>query len=329
MRRTFCLTILVAALSTTATAENKPFKVFFADLHSHTSYSDGKLKPADAHKYARETAKLDVFILTDHLESVNDPEWKDTCQVVDGANEGGSFVTFPGIEWTKKWGHCNIYGAEIRVWPNDPAEFYKAAADAGVILKFNHPGNGTKSHAGLAYSEIGDRAVQAIEVRKTDEEAAYIRALDNGWHLAPDGSSDTHSPNWGNRGRWTGILATELSREAIWDAMKNRRVYSSLDRNCRLSFKANGAQMGSIVEKPAKAVKIAVQVSDPDEGDDIAKIELFEDGKVVQVYEPNKRGTCWLAGCSPPAGKHYYFAKVTQADGNLLWSAPVWVTVGG
>jgi hypothetical protein len=26
-------------------------------------------------------------------------------------------------------------------------------------------------------------------------------------------------------------------------------------------------------------------------------------------------------------GKHYYFVKVTQADGNLLWSAPVWVTV--
>ena len=26
-------------------------------------------------------------------------------------------------------------------------------------------------------------------------------------------------------------------------------------------------------------------------------------------------------------GKHYCFVKVTQADGNTLWSAPVWVTV--
>ena len=26
-------------------------------------------------------------------------------------------------------------------------------------------------------------------------------------------------------------------------------------------------------------------------------------------------------------GKHYYFAKVTQVDGNLLWSAPIWLTV--
>ena len=29
---------------------------------------------------------------------------------------------------------------------------------------------------------------------------------------------------------------------------------------------------------------------------------------------------------SPAAGKHFYFAKATQADGNLMWSAPVWVT---
>ncbi len=50
---------------------------------------------------------------------------------------------------------------------------------------------------------------------------------------------------------------------------------------------------------------------------------------LVDMYEPNKQGTCWLAGAAPPAGKHYYFVKVTQADGNLMWSAPVWVTVAG
>ena len=76
-------------------------------------------------------------------------------------------------------------------------------------------------------------------------------------------------------------------------------------------------------------LKVRVQVGDPDKEDLIEKIELFEDGEVVQVYNPdNKQSTCWLAGCSPAPGKHYYFAKVTQADGNMLWSAPVWVTVG-
>ena len=29
---------------------------------------------------------------------------------------------------------------------------------------------------------------------------------------------------------------------------------------------------------------------------------------------------------TPAPGAHFYYAKVTQDDGNMLWSAPVWVT---
>jgi hypothetical protein len=28
---------------------------------------------------------------------------------------------------------------------------------------------------------------------------------------------------------------------------------------------------------------------------------------------------------TPSPGAHFYYAKVTQDDGNVLWSAPVWV----
>ena len=151
-------------------------KVFFGDLHSHTGYSDGTLLPFMAHEYARFEAKLDVFCLTDHLEYVDDAEWLDMREVAWDANQDGEFVAFPGLEWTKEWGHLNIYDPTTRHWPNDPALFYQAAADAGVVLKFNHPGDGTKSHDGLAYSEIGDRAVQLMEVRQAQEEQALVRA---------------------------------------------------------------------------------------------------------------------------------------------------------
>ena len=91
-------------------------------------------------------------------------------------------------------------------------------------------------------------------------------------------------------------------------------------------LRVNGAVMGSIVEEPVKEVKVAVQVVGPDEGDDIAKIELFENGKVVETG--GKGGGVWVVAKTMEAGKHYYFAKVTQADGNLLWGAPIWVTAG-
>ena len=329
MRHAFFPAIFVAALSSVAAAQDKPLQVFFANLHSHTAVSDGKQTPADAHKYARETAKLDVFILTDHLEQVDDAEWTDTQAVVDRTNEDGAFVAIRGLEWTKKIGHANLFGCKTRHWPQDYPAMYKAAADAGVIVKFNHPGDGSGVFDGLKYSEIGDRAVQMIELRQPKEEAAFIRALNNGWHLAPDGSDDTHSPNWGNCGRWTGILAPGLSKRNILDALAKRHCYSTLDRNCRLVFELNDATMGDIIEQPVKQVAVTVAVDDADDGDNIAKIELFQDGEVIQTDEPNATSRRWETTVAAEAGQHYYFAKVTQADGNLMWSAPIWVTVAG
>jgi hypothetical protein len=120
-----------------------------------------------------------------------------------------------------------------------------------------------------------------------------------------------------------------LSKQNILDALAKRRCYSTLDRNCMLMFRVNGAYPGDIVGEPVKEVEVAVRVGDPDEGDVIAKIELIQDGKVVDSDEPGKQGRCWSTTSTPAAGKHYYFVRVTQADGNLLWSAPVWVTVAG
>ena len=298
-------------------------QIYFGDLHSHTSYSDGALLPSIAHEYARNVAKLDVFCLSDHLETVDDAEWLDIRETAWDANEDGKFVAIPSLEWTKGWGHLNIYDAKVRVWPEDPTEFYQAAANAGVVLKFNHPGDGTKSHGGLAYSEVGDKAVQLMEVRFPDEEKAFIRALQNGWHIAPEGSDDTHSPNWGNSKMWSGILAPGLTKRNILDALAKRHVYSTLDRNCRLMFRVNDAVMGDIIEEPLAKIDAMVRVADEDSTDSVAKIDLFEDGTVVETKEQSAN---WSTIRTPKPGKHFYFVRVTQADGNMLWSAPVWVT---
>jgi hypothetical protein len=317
-----------ARASVQVTVKN-PLRVFFADLHSHTGYSDGTLTPVLAHQYARDVARLDAFSLTDHLEKVDETEWLDIREQAWDFNEDGTFVVLPGLEWTKSQGHACIFDPKTRLWPEGKAGFYQAIAAADVVVKFNHPGDGTKVFDGLAYSEDADKAIQMMEVRRDEEEQAFLRALKLGWHIAPDGSSDTHSPNWGNTGRWTGVLAPGLSKRCIWDAMKNRRVYSTLDRNCRLMFLVNGAVMGSILDEPVGEVEVHVQVADADAGDHVAKIELFEDGEVVETDEPNAQARSWSASRKPEPGQHYYFVKVTQADGNLLWSAPVWVKVGG
>lgn len=309
---------------------DNPLQIFWADLHAHTSYSDGTSVPEEAHRYARDVAKLDVFSLTDHLEAVDDSEWRDMREVAWKANCDGRFVVIPGLEWTKKVGHINLIDPKTRHWPNDIDEFYKAIAKADVIAKFNHPGDGTKSHKGLAYSAEGDLAIQLMEVRNPDEEKAYIRALDAGWHIAAEGSDDMHGANWGNAWSWTGITAPGLSNRNIIDALKNRRCYSSRDRNCELTFELNGQPMGTIIEKPVTEIETLVLVIDPDDGDLIATIDLFRDGEIIRTEEPKESANHrWTRSAKPEPGAHYYFVRVTQTDGNQLWSAPIWVTVAG
>jgi len=314
---------------------DNPLDIFWADLHSHTSYSDGTSLPVEAHRYARSVSGLDVFSLSDHLESVDDAEWCDTREVAWKANEDGRFVAIPGLEWTKRVGHINLIDPKTRHWPNDLAGFYAAIAKADVIAKFNHPGDGTRSHEGLKYSAEGDRAIQLMEVRSPEEEKAYIRALNAGWHIAAEGSDDTHSANWGNVSTWTGILAPGLSKRNILDALKNRRCYSSRDRNCRLKFSINGHPMGTIVKEPIKEVKCEISLVDWDkgEGDRFAKIEYFRDGEIFLTNDLSGAPlgmldhNGWHLDQKVKPGKHYYFVKVTQRDGNMLWSAPIWVTV--
>jgi hypothetical protein len=166
-----------------------------------------------------------------------------------------------------------------------------------------------------------------MEVRGDSEMGWFIKALDLGWHIAPDGSDDTHREQWGTSGRWTVVLAPGLSRESIVGAIKSRHCYSTRDRNCRLTFTLNEAVMGDVISDPVQAATADVLVEDPDQGDVIEAIELYADGHRVHAIEPGAAQGRLTLDLSPDTGGHYYFVKVIQADGNLIYSAPIWITV--
>ena len=121
------------------------------------------------------------------------------------------------------------------------------------------------------------------------------------------------------------MLMPGLSKRNVLDALKKRHVYSTLDRNCKLHFTVNGGVMGDVVEQPSEIATVSVKVDDPDANDDVAKVEIYLDGQVVDSAEPGKPQCELATDWKLSEGKHYCFAKVTQADGNVLWSAPIWV----
>jgi hypothetical protein len=75
-------------------------------------------------------------------------------------------------------------------------------------------------------------------------------------------------------------LATELTREGLWEALTARRVYGVTGDRIELSFTCNGAQMGSRLA-PTSRREIVVRVRGSDA---IDRIELLRNGQVVATH---------------------------------------------
>ncbi len=97
---------------------NNRDQIYWGDIHGHSGFSDGSGSPEHHYYYAKNVACLDFNALTDHGELAGliigglDHLEKTTNE----AYEPGSFVTFPGIEWTNtQTGHytCIFSGDKL------------------------------------------------------------------------------------------------------------------------------------------------------------------------------------------------------------------------
>lgn len=168
----------------------------------------------------------------------------------------------------------------------------------------------------------------------------YNRILGAGFHVAPVADPDVHCSNYGTSTHdRTVILATSLTKAALFDAIKNRRVYATSDHNAQIVFTltdSGGAvhYMGEGWSRAAGPVQISGAITlhashyDGD-GDGVSSIKIFE------PVPNNTAGQATLVASSttspldftftPAGGTHAYYVYVTQADGDEIWSAPIWV----
>jgi hypothetical protein len=169
------------------------------------------------------------------------------------------------------------------------------------------------------------------ETRRSNFEAACNRLLEAGYHLAFSSNQDNHCANWGvaytNR---TAVLVPNgepLTRDSFIAAVRARRVFATMDKESQIVFTANGHLMGERFDNRG-ALQLAVQFANG-AGRRAAAIAIMEgvpgrNGTVTQL------AAVASATMTPPPGQHFYYAKLTQDDGKVLWSAPVWVNqLGG
>lgn len=281
------------------------YHFFVGNQHSHTSYSDGVGTPAQAFAYARDVAQIHFLAVTDHHNQLSEAEYADVLAQADEFCEDGVFAAIAGQEWTgcdpsTGWAnHVVVLDADhvFTTFEVDLEGFYDELFESGAIGILAHPGPGAFDD--FAYSAVADSRVHAVEIRHEVYQPMFIELLDNGWHLGADGSQDNHDATWGNGPHWTVALACSLTREDILSAVERHRTYSTFDKNLQMSFRAQARWMGETLEHEDN-IRLSIGVVDPDVGDSIGRVELYQNGLVMNWITPDSTQCFWQPEVTPP-----------------------------
>ena len=330
------------------------WNLYFGQLHAHTDISNGAGSVEEAFQYASQVDGLDFFAVTDHSDSFDNADmgtidangadisadWAAGKQAAASVTNG-DFVGLFGFEMTwpedKQLGHISTFNtpgwqtrdqADFENVPTALENYYRALASVpGSVSQFNHPDT---VHGDFErfdhYSPQYDAAVSLLEVAGEDgvvDCEYYDLALDKGWHIAPTNNQNNHNGQWGDASdARTVVLAKDLTEEALYAAMKDRRVYATQDSDLAIYYELNGTVMGSIIPKSEEA-EIAVFLSDPTD-EAIGNVEVVTDGGAVLVSEHVETPSQVLE-LSASGGHSYYYLRITQPDGDVAVTAPVWM----
>ena len=279
-------------------------------------------------------------------------EYKNAVAAFNTEN-AGSMVAIAGFEmtWSGGPGHINTFNTPGIVSRNNTTlnnktkdaglqAYYKLLSQTeGVdsISQFNHPGTTFGNFIDFGYWDaVVDTRMYMVEVGNGEGQIGaggyypsyeqYIMALDKGWHVAPTNNQDNHKGRWGNANDARDVILTDdFTEDGIYAALRARRMYATEDKNLDLDYTVNGNMMGSIIDVPEK-LNFEISFNDPDRTDSIAKVELVvNSGKVAYTWDSAADLAKGSVSVELAPEYTYYFVRVTEGDGDLAVTAPVWV----
>ena len=320
--------------------------VDFVAFTDHSNYFDSKNNPNV------EAALYDTSLVKDSDPSHSWATYKNTVAAFNAANVGKK-VAIAGFEmtWSGGPGHINTFNTPGIVSRNNTTlnnktkdaglqAYYKLLSQTeGVdsISQFNHPGTTFGNFIDFGYWDaVVDTRMYMVEVGNGEGQIGaggyypsyeqYIMALDKGWHVAPTNNQDNHKGRWGNANDARDVILTDdFSESGIYAALRARRMYATEDKNLDLDYTVNGNMMGSIIDVPEK-LNFEISFNDPDRTDSIAKVELVvNSGKVAYTWDSAADLAKGSVSVELAPEYTYYFVRVTEGDGDLAVTAPVWV----
>jgi hypothetical protein len=290
-----------------------PLSRYWGDLHAQTDSTVGTGTEEEYFTFGRDRAGLDFIGHQGNDFQLTDEDWRRLNDVGRRFNEPGRFVVLPGYEWsanTPSGGDRNvIYDREDQPifrsshWQvPDVAENALSPAHPADVLFRRLKENGhafTCAHVGGRYADIrryfDPEICPLVEVASCWGIFEWLLwdAFDCGYRVGIMANSDGHKGRPGAEGPGAGefgiaggltcVLAPELTRQAIFDALRERRCYGTTGPRIDLDFTVNGHPMGAVVRDNGGGwtARFAVRSNAA-----LDTVDLFQGRSVLQTFRP-------------------------------------------
>lgn len=341
--------------------EGKSLRLARGEFHRHTEYSshrDGDGLLEDSWRYALDAVDHDWMGNGDHMNGGgHEYAWWTIQKMADLHLNPSRFVSVHSYERSVVFpsGHRNVIMPRrgIRPLPMGPDRFgtpEDGSPDVKNLYAYlKHFGGMCASHTSVGnmgtdwrdhdpevepvveiyqghrhnYEHFGAPRAPTAETQIGGwQPAGFIwNALEKGYKLGFESSSDHVSTHLS----FAIVLTDDLSRPGIIAAFKKRHSYAATD-NIILDVRSGKQLMGDTFTTPEKpTLRIVAHGTAP-----IAKLHVIRDNKYVFTTEPNQQRIelRYNDDSARPGETHYYYVRVEQADGNLAWASPMWITFG-
>jgi hypothetical protein len=321
-----------------ATVGGKTYRIVRGDMHRHTDLSwdgnrDGTL--FDAYRYALDAAAMDYIGVADHQAGETTYTWWVMQKAVRLFTVPGRFAPLYGYERSLSYpnGHRNIMFARpgVPVFAIPEAERRGQEGAAKLFAHLRAAGGISMPHtsatgAGTDFRDADAQVEPLVEIyqgyrhsyehqgaprsnEKMERPAGFIwNAWAKGLKLGVQSSSDHVSTHTS----YAALYVTEVTREAVLEAIRARRSYAATD-NILLDFRVEGAV--------APRISAHIHGTGP-----LRKVEVIRNNQYIHSHASSGPALDFTyVDNEPPAGEVYYYIRVEQADGQLAWSSPVWI----
>jgi hypothetical protein len=346
--------------------DGKSLQIIRGEFHRHTEISgdaanDGPLE--DMWRYAIDVAGMDWLGNGDHDNGAGrEYTWWLTQKTTDAFRLPGRFDPPFTYERSVAYpeGHRNVVLAQrgVRTLPRLPKtnpEPVVSAPDTEMLYKYLRYFNGVcASHTsatdmGTDWRNNAPDVEPMVEIyqgcRQSYERPGAPRsptendaiggwrprgfvnlALQKGYRFSFESSSDHTSTHIS----YAMVYAEDTSREALLRAMRLRHTYAATD-NIIAEYRCNAGGRDYLLgdefttnEPPTLRLKLHGTAP-------FSKVTLVKDDEEVHVITPNKDVVelTWKDPKPTPGKTSYYYFRGEQANDEMVWVSPMWITYNG